>query len=61
MFSWFMKKQQPQLEFLCFDDDLGNIPEPYPARKLIPEWYKALPCYGDRVDHPACSGCQNTV
>ncbi len=43
MFSWFMKKQQPQLEFLCFDDDLGNIPEPYPARKLIPEWYKALP------------------
>ena len=43
MFSWFMKKQQQQLEFLCFDDDLGNIPEPYPARKLIPEWYKALP------------------
>lgn len=41
MFSFF-KKEEPQLEFLCFEDDLGNIPEPYPARKLIPEWYKAL-------------------
>lgn len=37
------KKNKPKLEFLCFEDDLGNIPEPYPARKFIPEWYKALP------------------
>lgn len=42
MFSLW-KKDKPQLEFLCFEDDLGNIPEPYPARKLIPDWYKALP------------------
>lgn len=34
---------EPKLEFLCFEEDLGNIPEPYPARKLIPEWFKALP------------------
>ncbi len=32
----------PEIEFLCFEDDLGNIPEPYPARKLMPEWYKKL-------------------
>lgn len=42
MFS-FLRRQEPKLEFLCFEDDLGNIPEPYPARKLIPSWYKALP------------------
>lgn len=42
MLSFIMKKQ-PQVEFICYQDDLGNIPEPYPARKLIPEWYKALP------------------
>lgn len=42
MFSFFKTKKQ-KLEFLCFEDDLGNIPEPYPARKLIPSWYKSLP------------------
>jgi hypothetical protein len=29
------------LEFLS--EEMGVIPEPYPARKLIPEWFKALP------------------
>jgi len=42
MFS-FLKKKNPKLEFLCFEDDLGNIPAPYSARKLMPDWYKALP------------------
>lgn len=32
----------PEIEFLCFEDDYGNIPQPYPARKLMPEWYKKL-------------------
>jgi hypothetical protein len=36
-------KKEPKIEFLCFQEDFGNIPAPYPARKLIPEWYKALP------------------
>lgn len=36
-------KRKPKLEFLAYEEDLGNIPEPYPARKLIPEWYRALP------------------
>lgn len=30
-------------EFLCYEEDLGIIPEPYPARKLMPEWFKGLP------------------
>lgn len=34
---------KPKIEFLCYEEDLGNIPEPYPAKKLIPEWFKALP------------------
>lgn len=35
-------KSKPKLEFLTYDQYLGNIPEPYEARKLIPDWYKAL-------------------
>lgn len=35
-------KPKAKLEFLTFDQYLGNIPAPYPARKLIPDWYKAL-------------------
>jgi hypothetical protein len=31
------------IEFLCEDIDYGVIPEPIPARKYIPDWYKALP------------------
>lgn len=38
-----MFKKKDQLEFLAYEGYLGNIPEPYPARKLIPDWYKALP------------------
>lgn len=32
----------PEVEFLCEPEDYGVIPEPYPARKLMPEWYKNL-------------------
>lgn len=32
----------PVVEFLCFDEDIGVIPKPYPARKLMPDWYKTL-------------------
>src|SRR5438105_11441393 len=31
------------IEFLCAAEDVGVIPEPYPARKLMPEWFKNLP------------------
>ncbi len=30
-------------EFLCYEEDVGVIPEPYPARKFMPDWFKALP------------------
>lgn len=33
----------PTIEFLCYKEDYGVLPEPYPARKLMPEWFKALP------------------
>jgi hypothetical protein len=42
MFSFF-KRTHPKIEFLCEEDELGNIPSPYPSRKYMPEWYKALP------------------
>lgn len=32
----------PVIEFLCYEEDYGVIPEPYPSRKFMPEWYKAL-------------------
>lgn len=36
-------RKAPKLEFLCLEDDLGIIPEPYPARKYMPDWFKAIP------------------
>lgn len=33
----------PEIEFLCLDEDYGVIPEPYPASKYMPEWFKKLP------------------
>lgn len=33
----------PEIEFYCEEQDYGVIPEPYPSRKFLPEWYKALP------------------
>lgn len=38
-----MWNRAPALEFVCHPDDRGVIPEPYPARKAIPDWFKALP------------------
>lgn len=31
------------VQFRCIREDVGVIPEPYPARKLMPEWFKNLP------------------
>lgn len=41
MFKSFIKT--PEIEFLCEEQDWDVIPKPYPARKYMPEWYKALP------------------
>lgn len=42
--------KSPQIEFLCLEEDYGIIPEPYPARKLMPKWYKELPPKIDKKD-----------
>jgi len=41
MFKSFIKTKT--IEFLCDENDYGVIPEPFPARKFIPDWFKALP------------------
>ena len=41
MFKSFIKT--PEIEFLCAEEDYNVIPEPFPSRKFMPEWYKALP------------------
>jgi hypothetical protein len=33
----------PEIEFLCEEDLYGTMPEPYPARKFMPDWYRELP------------------
>jgi hypothetical protein len=40
---WKSVIKTDDIEFLCDKEDFGVIPEPYPARKLMPEWFKALP------------------
>jgi hypothetical protein len=42
--------QTPTIEFLCQEEDAGVIPEPYPARKLMPDWYKHLAPKIDKLD-----------
>lgn len=36
-------KASNEIEFMCAKEDWDVIPKPYPARKLIPDWFKALP------------------
>jgi len=33
----------PEIEFLCYREDVDVIPKPFPARKLMPNWFKKLP------------------
>jgi hypothetical protein len=42
------KPKTPTIQFLCEPEDEGVIPAPYPARKLIPDWYRHLP---QRIDN----------
>lgn len=39
----FSAIKTPEIEFLCHPDDYGVIPEPIPAKKFMPDWFKALP------------------
>lgn len=39
---FFRKEPDPVIEFKCHPELKGIIPEPYPARHHMPEWYKKL-------------------
>ena len=47
---WFSEKEC-KIEFIC-EEVKGNgvIPEPYPSRKLIPDWYKKLSNYTENEE-----------
>lgn len=36
-------KPNNEIEFLCHSEDWDVIPKPFPARKLMPDWFKSLP------------------
>lgn len=36
-------KASDEIEFMCEEEDWDVIPKPYPSKKLIPDWFKALP------------------
>ena len=39
-----------RIEWLCYADGIENIPEPLPAQKCLPEWYKEMPFSLDDTD-----------
>lgn len=39
------KKKQPVIEFYCHPSYYGVIPEPKPAAKHIPDWFKKIPIF----------------
>jgi hypothetical protein len=39
----FRKLKGNNIEFMCFEDDFDVIPKPYPAKYLMPDWFKKLP------------------
>ncbi len=39
------------IEFLCLEEDVGVIPGPVPASKMIPDWYKKIPTHQESRDH----------
>lgn len=50
----------PEIEFLCHEEDFGVIPKPYPSRKLMPNWYKALPQWAENqktLETPTLKRC----
>lgn len=41
MWKWF--RGDETVRFRCYEGHWGVIPKPYPARFLLPDWYKKLP------------------
>ena len=46
----FNKVNKSKIKFFCDPECQDVIPEPYPARKLMPDWYKKLPNFTDGPD-----------
>jgi|TARA_R110001583_G_scaffold2229_3_gene16355 hypothetical protein len=46
----FNKLNNSKIKFFCDPECQDVIPEPYPARKLMPDWYKKLPNFTDSPD-----------
>lgn len=42
MFTKWFKPKNSIIQFRCLKEDWNVIPKPFPARKLLPEWYKTL-------------------
>lgn len=40
---WRLLETSGEIKFRCYEGNWGVIPEPYPAWKLLPDWYKKLP------------------
>jgi len=38
-----MSRGKPLIDFSCNQEDYGNVAEPVPAGKMLPDWYKKLP------------------
>lgn len=52
----------PLIEFLCDPADLGNIPEPVPAAKLMPQWFKDIkPVVSDKGQRDQFGGVALTA
>ena len=39
-----------QIRFSCMEEDWDIISKPYPSRKFIPDWFKAMPMRVDNVE-----------
>ena len=50
MFKSFFGNDK-KIKFLCDENDWDVIPKPYPAKKFMPDWYKALPMKVENDQH----------
>ena len=57
---FFKKEPDPVIEFKCHPDLEGVIPEPYPARHYMPDWYKKLAMFV-RVEDDAPQNDEPTI
>lgn len=52
-----MFQREPKITFLCRAEDKGVIPEPVPAKTVLPEWFRRIP----PVDKSRLSATDNAL